>query len=133
LIPSDAQPLQPVSDITILSHDPSFYPLTAPKHDNEKNTTTSSTRRMGTCTWLHITLHQGKNRQIRNMFHAIGSGVLFLHRISIGNIHLSDPTAIQYKRARNSRVEYALQPGQWRILTEEEVWKGLGYPSRTIS
>ena len=133
VIPSEVEPLRPISEISILSHDPMYYRYSTQQENKNNSITSSKGTRIGTCTWLHITLFQGKNRQIRNMFHTIGSGVLFLHRISVGNIHLSDPTTqVVRKEDENSVVEYALQPGQWRILTEDEVWKGLGYPSRTL-
>ncbi len=51
-----------------------------------------------------ITIHEGKNRQIRKMFTAVGSGVIRLHRIAIGKIKLG-----------------ALQVGCYRNLTQEEI------------
>ncbi len=38
----------------------------------------------GANTWYEVTLYQGKNRQIRDMFEAIGHPVLKLRRIRIG-------------------------------------------------
>ncbi len=54
--------------------------------------------------WYEVTLHQGRNQQIRRMFQAIGHPVEKLKRVRIG--FLQDPK---------------LQPGQWRYLTEHEV------------
>lgn len=51
-----------------------------------------------------ITIHEGKNRQIRRMFEAVGSKVLVLKRISFGNLKIGD-----------------LQIGHSRNLTEEEI------------
>lgn len=58
-----------------------------------------------------ITIHEGKNRQVRKMCSAIGHEVIKLTRIKIGNISLQ-----------------GLQTGHWRHLHEEEVnyLKGLG-------
>lgn len=56
---------------------------------------------------LEITIHEGKNRQIRKMCEAIGKKVLALHRSKIGNIGVKD-----------------LKIGTWRYLTSKEV-KGL--------
>jgi 23S rRNA pseudouridine2605 synthase len=53
---------------------------------------------------LRITIHEGRNRQVRKMCDAIGHPVDRLKRIAIGPI-------------RDSR----LKPGQWRDLTSEEV------------
>ena len=53
---------------------------------------------------LLITIHEGRNRQVRNMCEAIGHPVTHLKRVGIGPI-------------RDSR----LKPGHWRDLTAEEV------------
>ncbi|MDP4090386.1 MAG: pseudouridine synthase [Bacillota bacterium] len=55
-------------------------------------------------TEVRITIHEGKNRQIRKMCDKIGNPVVELKRISVGKINLGD-----------------LKPGTWRNLTEEEV------------
>lgn len=54
--------------------------------------------------WLHITLREGLNRQVRRMTAAVGHPTLRLIRIAIGPIGLGD-----------------LQPGQWREVTAQEV------------
>ena len=53
---------------------------------------------------VEITIHEGKNRQVRRMCEAIGKKVLALHRSKIGNISVKD-----------------LKLGTWRYLTESEV------------
>lgn len=53
---------------------------------------------------LEITIHEGKNRQVRKMCEAIGKKVLALHRSKIGNIGVKD-----------------LKLGQWRYLSQKEV------------
>lgn len=53
---------------------------------------------------LEITIHEGKNRQIRKMCEAINKKVLALHRSKIGNIDVKN-----------------LKLGQWRYLTQNEV------------
>ena len=55
---------------------------------------------------LSITIHEGKNRQIRRMCEAIGKKVLGLHRSKIGNLTVKD-----------------LPLGKWRYLKKEEVQK----------
>jgi 23S rRNA pseudouridine2605 synthase len=52
---------------------------------------------------LEITIHEGKNRQIRRMCSSIGHEVISLKRVSTGKIRLGD-----------------LKEGQWRYLTAEE-------------
>jgi 23S rRNA pseudouridine2605 synthase len=51
-----------------------------------------------------ITIHEGRNRQVRRMFAAVGSPVVKLERIKFGP--LSDP---------------ALKPGQFRPLSRREI------------
>jgi 23S rRNA pseudouridine2605 synthase len=66
---------------------------------------------------LRITIHEGRNRQVRNMCEAIGHPVDRLKRIAIGPI-------------RDGR----LKPGQWRELTTEEVARlrrAIGTPQGT--
>ncbi|HHW49281.1 MAG TPA: rRNA pseudouridine synthase [Clostridiaceae bacterium] len=53
---------------------------------------------------VEITIHEGKNRQVRKMCKAIGHPVLKLKRIAIGPLKLGD-----------------LEEGKWRHLTEQEV------------
>ena len=53
---------------------------------------------------LEITIHEGKNRQVRKMCEAIGKKVQALHRTKIGNIVVKD-----------------LKLGQWKYLNEEEI------------
>lgn len=53
---------------------------------------------------LEITLHEGRNRQIRRMCEQLGFTVLRLRRISVGTLTLGD-----------------LAPGRWRTLTPDEI------------
>ena len=53
---------------------------------------------------IQITIHEGKNRQIRKMCESIGKKVLALHRNKIGNIEVRD-----------------LKLGTWRYLNSNEV------------
>ena len=55
---------------------------------------------------LEITIHEGKNRQVRKMCEAIGRKVIALHRSKIGNIGVKD-----------------LELGKWRYLTDQEINK----------
>lgn len=54
---------------------------------------------------VKITIHEGKNRQIRKMCDAIGHNVLSLKRISIGNINLDVPMG-KYRYLISKEIEY---------------------------
>ena len=53
---------------------------------------------------VQITIHEGKNRQVRKMCDAIGMKVLALHRCKIGNLDVKD-----------------LKLGEWRYLSRREI------------
>lgn len=55
-------------------------------------------------TRLKIKLTEGKNRQVRRMFEAVGHRLIRLHRESIGNLYLK-----------------GMAPGEYRILKPQEV------------
>ena len=55
---------------------------------------------------LEITIHEGKNRQVRKMCEAVGIKVIALHRSKIGDIGVKD-----------------LKLGTWRYLRDFEVKK----------
>lgn len=52
---------------------------------------------------IQITIHEGKNREVRKMCTAIGKSVVALHRCKIGNIDVKD-----------------LKIGEWRYLSKKE-------------
>lgn len=53
---------------------------------------------------IQITIHEGKNREVRKMCDAIGKNVIALHRCKIGGIDVKD-----------------LKIGEWRYLSREEI------------
>ena len=55
-------------------------------------------------TLVEITIHEGRNRQVRKMFEAVGNPVKELKRVQIGNIQLGN-----------------LAEGRWRHLTSGEI------------
>lgn len=61
-------------------------------------------RRTNLETVLLVTIHEGRNRQVRRMFEAVGHQVLMLRRVQFGPLQLGD-----------------LKRGQWRHLSDEEV------------
>lgn len=53
---------------------------------------------------VKITIHEGKNRQVRRMFEAVGCRVINLRRVSIGKVEIGN-----------------LPEGRWRYLTSHEI------------
>lgn len=56
--------------------------------------------------WLQLSLHEGKNRQVRKMTAAVGHPTLRLVRQSIGELKLD---------------ELNLSPGQWIFLSDQQI------------
>lgn len=59
----------------------------------------------GTFSEITLTITEGKFHQVKRMFQAVGKEVVYLKRISMGNLKLDE----------------SLQPGEYRQLTEEEI------------
>jgi 23S rRNA pseudouridine2605 synthase len=59
-------------------------------------------------THLTVTLHEGRNREVRRLFKAIGHEVTRLKRVALGRLTLGD-----------------LQPGEWRDVSESELRRAL--------
>jgi pseudouridine synthase len=60
--------------------------------------------RAGDCTWLALSIHEGRKRQVRRMLAVVGLPVLSLKRVGIGTLALG-----------------SLPAGRWRYLTEAEI------------
>lgn len=77
-------------------------------HDGERLRAVkiSQVRHAGESSTCHLVLAEGKKRQIRRMMQVVGHPVRRLVRMAIGSFQLGD-----------------LKPGQWRYLTDEEVYK----------
>jgi pseudouridine synthase len=72
-----------------------------------RKTAPARVKKIGTTkehTWIEITIHEGRNRQIRRMCKALGHPVLKLKRIGYGPLRLGN-----------------LKAGQFRILTAREI------------
>jgi 23S rRNA pseudouridine2457 synthase len=63
--------------------------------------------------WLEMTLTEGKNRQVRRMTAAVGFPTLRLVRVAIAHLHLG-----------------TLAPGEWRMITPEEMQPLLSWGMR---
>lgn len=57
---------------------------------------------------LHITITEGRNRQVRKMFEAINNNVVFLKRIKIGDLTLTGLDRGQVRQLNRFEVEYLL-------------------------
>lgn len=64
------------------------------KVDNEKNISR-----------IQITIHEGKNREVRKMCNAIGKKVIALHRAKIGNLDVKDLPIGKYRYLNKKEVE----------------------------
>ncbi len=64
--------------------------------------------------WLRMEIREGRNRQIRRMTAQVGHPTLRIIRVAIGKIQLG-----------------TLRPGQWRLLTPEEL-RGLDEEQRKL-
>ena len=62
--------------------------------------------------WLTISITEGKNRQIRRMLHAVGSGVMQLERLAVGALELGN-----------------LAEGSMRVVSDVELRDALGWDS----
>ncbi|WP_027415091.1 pseudouridine synthase [Aneurinibacillus terranovensis] len=59
----------------------------------------------GTISEIELTIYEGKFHQVKRMFQAVGKKVIFLKRLTMGNLSLDEE----------------LEPGEYRELTEEEI------------
>ena len=89
------QEIEKLENGVIIDEDYKTKPATVKilKTDEEKNQSRIS-----------ITIHEGKNRQVRKMCAVINRKVIALHRSKIGNISIKD-----------------VEIGKWRYLTKEEI------------
>jgi 23S rRNA pseudouridine2457 synthase len=80
--------------VTLLPEPPTFPERSAPIRFRKSVPTA----------WLQLTIHEGRNRQIRRMTAAVGHPTLRLVRVGLGPVTLG-----------------GLAPGEWRELTSAEV------------
>jgi 23S rRNA pseudouridine2605 synthase len=64
----------------------------------------TSALRLGATSYCEISIREGRKRQVRRMFSAVGHPVIELHRVSFGPVELGD-----------------LSRAAWRHLTDEEI------------
>lgn len=59
-------------------------------------------------TKIHVTITEGKNREVRKMFEAIGKQVTLLKRIKVGDINLRGLDRGAYRKLTREEVNYLL-------------------------
>ncbi len=79
--------------VELLEHEPALPPRPTPIRFRKAVPTA----------WLRLTLHEGRNRQVRRMTAAVGHPTLRLVRVAVGPVTLE-----------------GLQPGEWRALAAAE-------------
>lgn len=57
---------------------------------------------------LHITITEGRNRQVRKMFESVGNNVDFLKRIKIGDLALTGLNRGEVRKLRPEEINYLL-------------------------
>lgn len=63
---------------------------------------------------VRLTIHEGMNHQVKNMFEAVGSHVIKLSRESFGFLNLEGLTAGQYRPLRHEEVAMLKEQAQGR-------------------
>lgn len=63
-------------------------------------------------TVLAITLHEGRNRQIRKMCASLGLNIVSLKRIAVGNIKLGNLKPGTWKKLTPSQIDYLRNAGE---------------------
>ncbi|MCQ2547994.1 MAG: rRNA pseudouridine synthase [Clostridia bacterium] len=63
-------------------------------------------KKLQNSTVVEISIMEGKNRQVRKMFKAVGNPVQELERIAIGNIKIGKLSLGHYRKLRPDEIEY---------------------------
>ena len=101
------------SGMLIMTNDGDFaYTLSHPKHEMTKTyrAVVAGVLSNEKCAKLRevvdITIHEGKNRQVRKMFKAVGNNVQSLERIAIGDVRLGRLAEGHYRKLTREEIEY---------------------------
>ena len=69
----------------------------------------TQTQQDGGSTQFRVVIHEGKKRQIRRMFHAIGHDVTHLKRIQVGSLRLGDLPTGRYRFLSPTEIAALMQ------------------------
>ena len=58
---------------------------------------------------VELTIHEGRNRQVRKMFEAIGYRVVYLRRLAVGNVILGNLPLGKWRRLNPNEVAYLMK------------------------
>ena len=58
---------------------------------------------------VELTIHEGRNRQVRKMFESIGYKVIYLQRVAIGNIVLGNLPLGKWRHLNPNEVKYLMR------------------------
>jgi len=70
-------------------------------------------------TRMEVVLHEGKNREIRRMFEAIGKTITLLKRVQIGGLRLGGLSRGEYRELKPQEVGRLLQGAKKQITNDE--------------
>lgn len=73
------------------------------------------------CTFLEITIREGRNRQVRRMIEAVGSKVLKLVRVQIGGLTIGDLQIGKYRELTAAEVRALMPAGQGRARVRRSI------------
>jgi 23S rRNA pseudouridine2605 synthase len=71
-------------------------------------------RTAGATTWLEVVLDEGKNRQIRRLFEALGVNVLRLIRVAIGRLKLGNLETAKTRPLTAAEIQQLSSPQRTR-------------------
>ena len=91
------------------------YGLNIGRDERSGPATIRQVRHSDKYTWLELTITEGKNRQVRRMFEAVGRPVLKLVRIRIGGFPLGTLPVGGFVKLSPSDLERLLRPSKIRL------------------
>ena len=82
------------------------YRLTHPKHEVYKTYVALVSGIVSDARLARLSIREGKNRQVRKMFKAVGNTVIELERIAIGDVRLGHMQQGHYRKLTRREIDY---------------------------